>query len=72
MDGFLDNDDVVKNLPPGYEPPLRLRNNMLHDIFHSCSKNFCENLVRSVAKRDCSESIHGIRIFFLRNQREER
>ena len=48
MDGLLDNDYVIHDLPAGNEASLCFRNNLFHDFFHSCRKDFGKNFVGGI------------------------
>ena len=59
MNGFLDKENGVGNLPLGYEAALVFRDETMKVRLEEHGKNFSDELIRGVAKRNRSESREG-------------
>ena len=66
MNGLLNKENIVLDLPSFYEPSLVLRDDSGEDFFESIGNDFGYNLVAEIAKGDGPESGEGSGpLFFL-------
>ena len=67
MNGLLNKENIVLDLPSFYEPPLVLRDDFGEYFFESIGNDFGYDLVAEIAEGDWSKSGEGSGSLFFRD-----
>ena len=57
MNCFLDQDDIIRNVPPFYKSSLVFQDDDRKDLFNPICNDFGDDFISNIAHRDRSEPI---------------